>query len=120
MNKIVVVGYVVRDPELREVSGVSCLNFTIAAYSKTKNAEGKYITNFYSCTAWRGLADMMGKYVKKGTKLAVSGDLTLRPYVNSDGAEKLSVQITVSDMDFASKSESSGDNHSANSNPLPF
>ena len=100
MNKIFTIGRLTKDPELREVSGVPCLNFTLASDTRNKDADGNKIANFYSVTAWRQAAQTMAQYLHKGDKISVVGDVLIRQYKDNNGMDRTSVQITVSDFEF--------------------
>lgn len=100
MNKIYTIGNLTRDPEMKDVGGVPCLNFTVASDTRMKDSDGKVVTNFYTCTAWRQAAETIGKYMHKGDKIAVSGDLVIRPYKDNNGNDRTSVGVTVQDFEF--------------------
>lgn len=82
------------------------LQFRIV-YARLRHADqrrgGEYITNFYRCTAWRRLAEIAVQYLHKGDKVTIAGDLCLRPYVDKQGAQRLSVQVNVTDLELPAK-----------------
>ena len=75
MNKVFLIGNLTRDPELSETaSGVTMCRFAIAV-NRNYSTDGERQTDFFNCTAWRGLADTVSRYAKKGKKVAVSGSI---------------------------------------------
>ena len=64
-----------------------------------RDGNGDYITNFYRCSAWRKLSEICMQYLHKGDKITVSGDLALRPFEDKNGVERLSVQLSVTDLE---------------------
>lgn len=95
MNKINIIGNVVRDPELRQTaSGAKYARFTLAV-NRSYGEE----TDFINCTAWEKRAELIEKYVKKGNKLGVSGRLEISKS-EKDGAVKYHHAVIVEDFDF--------------------
>lgn len=119
MNRITFTGNLTRDPEMREVGGASCLNFTVASDSHTKNADGSYITNFYSCTAWRQAAETIAKYMHKGNKILISGDLCIRPYKDAQGNDRQSISVTVGEFEFLSSRNNDSESAPAQNRGVP-
>lgn len=118
MNKITFIGNLTRDPEMKEIAGAQCANFTVASSTRTKGADGNPITNFYNCTAWRQAGETICKYLKKGSKVGIIGDLCLRPYKDSNGNDRMSPSVTVTDFEFLnSRSESSDNSQPAQQQP---
>lgn len=107
LNKIMTIGRLVRDPEVRDIGGNTCLNFTIASDSRNKGEDGKPIANFYNCSAWGKMGQTIGKYMKKGGKIAIVGDLGIRQYKDNNGNDRTAVTITVSDFEFLSSGSQS-------------
>lgn len=101
MNKIFLIGNLTRDPELTETaSGVSVCRFTIAVSRAYANGEGERQTDFFNCTAWRGLADNIARYCKKGNKVAVTGSIQIRSYEDNQGIKRMAVDIIAQDCEF--------------------
>ena len=77
MNKVVVVGRLTTDPELRQTqSGISSCRFTVAVNRKFKNeSTGKYDADLISCVAWRQTAEFVSKYFSKGNMIGIEGML---------------------------------------------
>lgn len=103
INKLTVTGRLTADPVLSQVGDSNSASFTLASDTRTKDAGGEYITNFYRCTAWRRLAEIAVQYLHKGDKVTIAGDLCLRPYVDKQSAQRLSVQVNVTDLELPAK-----------------
>ena len=97
MNKLYIVGNVTHTPELKNTpNGVPVCSFSVAVNRRDKDAL------FYRVTAWRGLGETCAKYLQKGKKVAVIGELDLRTYTGRDGMEKTALEVTASDIEFLS------------------
>ena len=78
MNKVFLIGNLTRDPELRETpSGVPMCRFAIAVQRPYSSQDGERQTDFFECTAWRGLGETIARFTKKGNKVAVLKHNTL-------------------------------------------
>ncbi len=97
LNHIVIMGRMVRDPELRSTqSGISVCSFTLACdrdYSAKDSKEKE--TDFIDCVAWRSTAEFVSKYFTKGRMMAVSGRLQLRDWVDKEKNKRRSAEIQV-------------------------
>ena len=81
MNKCVLVGNLTRDPELAQTpSGISVCKFSIAVNRMYADANGERQVDFINIVTWRGLAENCGKYLSKGKKVALSGQIQTRSY----------------------------------------
>ena len=110
MNKVFLIGNLTRDPELTETSaGVKICHFAIAVSRPYSNANGERKTDFFNCSAWRGLGETVAKYAHKGDKLAVSGSIELRNYEDNDGVKRTSVDIVAHDVEFLSPKQADTD-----------
>ena len=107
MNKVFLIGNLTRDPELRETpSGVAMCRFAIAVQRPDSSQDGERQTDFFECTAWRGLGETIARYTKKGKKVAVSGSIQIRNYEDNQGAKRTAVDIIVQDCEFLSPRDS--------------
>ncbi len=96
INRVVIVGRLTRDPELRTTpSGVSVITFSLAFDNKTRNADGTTGTSFINCTAWRQQAEFISKYCKKGTQVGVDGSLQERRFQRRDGTNASTMEIQI-------------------------
>ena len=101
MNKVFLIGNLTRDPEARETpSGVTMCRFAIAVQRPYSSQDGERQTDFFECTAWRGLGETIARYTKKGNKVAVSGSIQLRNYEDNQGVKRTAVDIIVQDCEF--------------------
>ena len=103
MNKVFLIGNLTRDPELTETSGgVNVCHFAIAVNRSYTSADGERQTDFFNVTAWRGLAENIARYTKKGSKVAVSGSVQIRNYEDNQGVKRNAVDIIAQDVEFLS------------------
>lgn len=103
MNKVFLIGNLTRDPELTTTpSGVSVCRFSIAVNRQYTQGDGERKTDYFNCTAWRGLGENLAKYQKKGNKIAVTGSIQIRDYEDNNGQKRTAVDIVSSDIEFLS------------------
>lgn len=113
MNKVILLGRLTADPELRQTqSGDSSCRFGIAVSRKFKNKQtGEYEADFFNCTAWRQTAEFISRYFKKGSMIMIEGSLRNNNYPDKKNPDitHYSVDIQVDNAEFTgSKSESQG------------
>ena len=109
MNKVFLIGNLTRDPETRETpSGVTMCRFAIAVQRPYSSQDGERQTDFFECTAWRGLGETIARYTKKGNKVAVSGSIQLRNYEDNQGVRRTAVDIIVQDCEFLTPKSNEG------------
>lgn len=110
MNKVFLIGNLTKDAELTQTSsGISVCRFDLAVGRTYADASGERVTDFFKCTAWRGLAETIGKYCKKGNKVSVIGSVQLRDYEDNNGNKRSTVDIIVSEVEFLTQKASEGD-----------
>lgn len=103
MNKVVLIGNLVRDPEVRATqSGISVCNFTVAVNRRFKKENGEQETDFLNVIAWRQLAELCGTYLAKGRKVAVTGSIQTRTYEAKDGSKRTAWDIVADEVEFLS------------------
>ena len=121
MNKVFLIGNLTRDPELTETAtGISVCHFSIAVNRGYSSSDGEKQTDFFNVTAWRGLADTISRFCKKGSKVAVSGSIQMRNYEDNNGQKRTAVDIVASDVEFlSSKSQSGGEDYDAGEKSAP-
>ena len=106
MNKIVLIGNVCNDPETKSTpAGVTVTSFVVAVDRKFKDAHGEKVTDFFRVQAWRQLGDVCGRYVKKGMKVGVYGELQARTYEAKDGTTRMSLDVNADEVEFMTRSE---------------
>lgn len=114
MNKVVLIGNLVRDPEVRATqSGISVCNFTVAVNRRFKKENGEQETDFLNVIAWRQLADLCGKYLAKGRKVAVTGSIQTRTYEAKDGSKRTAWDIVADEVEFLSPQSQQSSTQSA-------
>lgn len=112
MNKVIIMGRLTADPELRQTqSGISNCRFTVAVNRKIKNKEtGEYDADFVSCTAWRQTAEFVSRYFNKGSMICLEGSLRIGSYQdrNHPDVTHYTTDVFVDNVEFCgSKSNSS-------------
>ena len=101
LNKVILMGRLVADPEIHQTnSGVMLARFRIAVDRDFKDKDGNRQTDFISCTAWRGTAEFVQKYFFKGSLIALTGSLTVNQY-EKDGQKRIGTDVTVDQVYFA-------------------
>lgn len=108
MNKVFLIGNLARDPELRTTAnGTSVCTFSLAVSRRFKNANGENDTDFLNIVVWRGQADNCAKYLKKGSKAAISGSIQTRSY-EVDGVKRYATDIVADEVQFLSTRSNEG------------
>ena len=107
MNKVILVGRLVRDPELKTTpSGVSVCSFTVACDRRYQKEGEDRQADFINCVAWRGTADFVSKYITKGTRIALDGSIQTRSWDDDQGNRRYVTEVLAEHVEFAqSKSE---------------
>ena len=107
MNRVILVGNMVADPEYQTTaSGISLCRFRIAVQRKFKNEKGEYESDFISVVAWRSSADFVSKYLHKGNKVGVTGSLQTRTYDAQDGSKRYVTEVVADEVEsYTPKSE---------------
>lgn len=106
LNHVVLVGRLVRDPELQTTeSGKTRSSVTLAVSRGYKNADGVYETDFFDCTLWTGIAENTSEYCKSGDVIGVKGRLQTWICDNEDGTKNKKVEIIAEKVTFLSSSK---------------
>ncbi len=101
MNKVIQIGNLTKPPEVRATgSGVSVCTFRIAVQRRFSGQDGQKVSDFFDVVAWRTLADNCGKYLSKGSKVAVVGELQTRTYDAKDGSKRYVTEIVADEVEF--------------------
>ena len=101
MNKVILIGNLTRDPELRvTTSGRSVCSFSIAVNRNYTPQTGERLTDFFNIVVWGKQAENCGKYLAKGRKVAVSGELQNRSFEGKDGVKRTVTEINAIDVEF--------------------
>ena len=112
INKVILVGNLGKDPEVKHLDGGNVVaNITVATSEKYKDKQGEMVeeTEWHNCSAWGKLAELMEKYLNKGSKVYIEGKLRTRSYEDQEGVTKYTTEVIVKELKFlSSKSESEG------------
>jgi len=112
MNKVILMGRLTRDPEVRYSQGEggsAVARFSLAVDRRFKRA-GEAEADFFNCTAFGRQAEFVERYLKRGTKMVVTGRIQNDNYTNREGQRVFSVQIIVEELEFAESKASAGNN----------
>lgn len=115
MNKITLIGNLTHDPEVRSTpNGVTVCTFNIAVNRRFAPQGGEKVTDFFRINAWRQLGDTCAKYLSKGRKVAVIGELQARTYETKDGTTRMSLDVSADEVEFLSpRQQDDGSGYSA-------
>ena len=115
LNKIILMGRLTRDPELRRTnSGTAVASFNIAVDRDFKSQSGEKETDFIDIVAWRNTAEFVSKYFTKGRTAVVEGRLQIRDWTDKDGGKRRSAEVIADNVYFGdSKKESSVSSYEA-------
>jgi single-strand DNA-binding protein len=102
-NKIIIVGYLGRDPELRYTpDGTAVCDFSVATTERKKNKSGELqdVTTWFRVTFWRRQAEFASQYLVKGKQVYIEGKLSMSEYQDRDGNTRTSLQVNGTDIQF--------------------
>lgn len=103
MNRVVLIGRLTRDPELRYTNnGTPTASFTLAVDRSYKNEAGERETDFIDVVVWRQMAEHCANYLAKGKLAAVDGKLQIRAYTAKDGSKRKAVEVVADTVRFLS------------------
>lgn len=117
VNKVILVGNVGKDPEIRYLeSNVPVAKFTLATNEVYRNKEGQKVeqTEWHQVVLWRHLAEVAEKFVRKGTLLYVEGRIKSRSWEDKDGVKKYTTEIVGENITILSKRNEEGQSTGAN------
>jgi len=106
-NKIIIVGNLGRDPELRYTpQGTAVCNFSMATTEKRRDKSGEYqdVTTWFRVTLWDKKAEVAAKYLQKGKPVYVEGRLKIDEWTDRDGNNRFTLDVTATDMQFIGSS----------------
>ena len=113
MNKWIGMGRLTRDPEVRySQSGSAVANFSVAIDRRYKR-DGETTADFFNCTAFGKTGEFVEKYLRKGIKVVIEGELQNNNYEDKNGTKHYSVQIIVNQIEFAESKSSQTNNDTA-------
>ena len=114
VNKVILVGNVGKDPEVRYMeNNVAVAKFSLATTETYKKTTGEVVKNteWHNIVMWRGLAQVAEKYVKKGSQLYIEGRIKSRSYDDKDGVKKYITEIVGDNMTLLGKRDDSGNSN---------
>lgn len=107
MNKVILVGRIVKDPVVNENGGTKTAKFSIAVQRDFKNKDGKYEADFPNCTAFGKTADLISTYFHKGSQIGIDGRISTGSYTNKEGNKVYTTEVLVKSVEFiGSKADS--------------
>ncbi len=114
MNRVVLVGRLTKDPELRSTGQTSVASFSVAVNRPFKNKEGNYDADFINVSIFGMQADNVAKYCSKGSQVGVEGRIQTRTYDAQDGTKRYVTEVIADRVEFlgTKKEGSSGNNYS--------
>ena len=104
MNKLILMGRLTRDPEIRYSQGenpMAIARFSLAVDRRFKRAGDSTEADFFNCTAFGKQAEFAERYLKQGTKILLSGRIENNNYINKEGQKVFSVQVITEEIEFA-------------------
>lgn len=122
MNKAILMGRLTRDPEVRYSqtdSNMAIARFSLAVDRRFKKQGDTVTADFFNCTAFGKQGEFVEKYLKKGTKIVVTGRIQNDNYTNKDGQKVYSVQIMVEEIEFAESKASAQSNEGSDGGAQP-
>ena len=110
LNRIIVMGRMTRDPELRRTnSGTAVASFSLAVDRDSKSQSGEKKTDFIDIVAWRNTAEFVSKYFSKGRMAVVEGRLQLRDWTDKEGNKRRTAEIVADSVYFGDSKRDGGD-----------
>lgn len=101
MNHVSMIGRLTKTPDIRQTtSGKNVCSFTVAVNRRFKDAQGNALTDFFTVVAWGKLAELCGRYLDKGRKCCVMGELQNRSYETKDGTKRTITEIVAEQVEF--------------------
>jgi single-strand DNA-binding protein len=123
VNKVIIVGNLGRDPEVRYMpSGDAIANIAVATSYKSKDrntGEQKEITEWHRISFFGRLAEIVGEYMKKGSSIYVEGRLQTRKYTDKDGVERYATDIIAESMQMLGNASGGADHHDDHAQQAP-
>ena len=117
MNKVILMGRLTRDPEIRYSQGersMAIARYTLAVDRRRRSNNGEEATaDFIRCVAFDRLAEFAEKYLHQGTKIVVSGRIQTGSYTNKDGQKVYTTEVIVEESEFAESKAAAGESHAS-------
>ena len=101
MNKVIIIGRLTADPVVKMTpNNIAVCSFTVAVDRKFKDQNGNKQTDFITCVAWRGQAEVIGNYFSRGSRIGITGSIQTRSYEDSNKQKRQVVEIMVEEIEF--------------------
>jgi single-strand DNA-binding protein len=102
VNKVILIGHLGKDPELKQVNTSQVCNFSLATTEKYKNKAGEKVedTEWHQIQLWGVLAELAEKYLKKGSQVYLEGKIKTRKWEDKDGNTRYSTEVIANQMTF--------------------
>ena len=113
MNKVILMGRLTRDPQVRYTQGqdpMAIARFTLAVDRRGRKQEGQQDADFPSCVAFGKSAEFVEKYVHQGTKIVLTGRIQTGSYTNKDGNRVYTTDVVVEEQEFAESKAAASEN----------
>lgn len=113
VNKVILIGNVGKDPDVRHLeNNVTVARFTLATSESYKKSTGEVVktTEWHNIVIWRGLAQVVEKYVKKGTLIYIEGKIRSRSYDDKEGNKRYITEIQADNLTLLSRKDNSENN----------
>ncbi|MBR5565312.1 MAG: single-stranded DNA-binding protein [Roseburia sp.] len=120
MNKVILMGRLTRDPEVRYSQGeqaTAIARYTLAVDRRGRRDGDQQTADFINCVAFGRLGEFAEKYLRKGTKIAITGRIQTGSYTKPDGTKVYTTDVVVEESEFA-ESKSASDNHASSFTPI--
>ena len=111
MNKVILVGRLTRDPDVRVSTGekpITYARYTLAVDRRAKGENGEQTADFISCISFNKTAEFAEKYLRQGSKVAVIGRIQTGSYTNKDGQKVYTTDVVVEEHEFAESRQAGG------------
>ncbi|EPB8165149.1 single-stranded DNA-binding protein [Clostridium perfringens] len=121
MNKVVLVGRLTKDPELRFTAnkGTAVTRFTLAVNRDYKKEDGTQEADFINCIAYSKRAEVIAQYLTKGKRFSIAGSIRTGSYDAQDGTRRYTTYVVVDGFDFIDSSDSKVNNDNFNEDMIP-
>ncbi|HHT92079.1 MAG TPA: single-stranded DNA-binding protein [Clostridiaceae bacterium] len=109
MNKVVLIGRLTKDPELRYTpSNIPVCRITLAVDRRYRSENQQQTADFINCVAWRSTAEFISKYFTKGSRIAVAGRIETSSWEDQEGKRRYSTDVVIDEVEFADSKRHDG------------
>lgn len=109
MNKVILMGRLTRDPDIRRTGETAVARYTLAVDRRFRQQDGQQTADFIGCVAFGKSAEFAEHYLRQGTKIAVTGRIQTGSYTNRDGMKVYTTDVIVEDQEFAESKRAAGE-----------